>query len=358
MPFTSTCLGWIATCASAFGLPTDSLPHRDSLPPGQPAWIEKIGDMATVKATYSEDVEALSLLTPGLDVELAPNSQAALHASFSYRFLSVGFKVAPGFISGNNDNDLKGKTSVRGLGVGFSFRHWQQELSYSRTKGYYLANTADYDPDWKEGMPYLQFPQLVFTSFQGITGYNFNSRFSVNAVLTQTERQRKSAGSFIPLLLYRYYIIDDRTEPASPGGATQRSNNFEVLLGAGYHHTFVWKDFYASLGITPGAGYIFTKLTTRYPGDPVHSHNHTPAFRIDGRAGLGYNGPKVYAGSYLNVISNASRQDNNAIINSDSRLIFRVFVGYRFRAPRILSNTMDRMTEKGLEKLDRMRGKR
>ncbi|WP_341839290.1 DUF4421 family protein [Chitinophaga caseinilytica] len=354
MPLASTCLGWMASWASVFLFPADSLPHRDSLPAGRP-YIEKIGDFATVKATYSEDLEELALLAPGRDLELAPNASAAVHLGFSYRFLSVGFKVAPRFLRGNGDDDQMGKTAARGLVLGFTFRHWQQELSYSRTKGYYLENTADYVPGWKEGMPYLQFPDLVFRSFQGITAYNFNPRFSVNAVLTQTERQRRSSGSFIPLLMYRYYIIDDRSVPVSPGGATQKTNNFEVLLGAGYQHTFVWRYWYASLGVTPGAGYIFTKLTTRYPGGPAVDHHHTPAFRVDGRAGIGYNGERVYGGTYMNVISNASRQENNAVINSDSRLIFRVFVGYRFRAPKLLSRPMDRLTEMYGRKLERLR---
>lgn len=359
MPLASSCLGWMATCAITCMNPADSLPKTDTLPAGRSinAYIEKIGDLATVKAMYTEDAEALSLLKPGQDVHLAPNASAAMHFSFSYRFLTVGFKVAPQFLTGNRDNDLKGKTSARGLGLGFTFRHWQQELSYSRTKGYYLDNTIDYVPDWKEGMPYIQFPQLVYTSFQGITGYSFNRRFSVNAVLTQTERQRKSAGSFIPLLLYRYYIVDDQSTPTSPGGVTQKSNNFEILAGAGYHHTFVLKDFYASLGLTPGAGYIFTKLTTRYPGAPVVTHGQSPAFRLDVRAGIGYNGPRVYAGTYMNVIANASAEDDDAIINSDSRAIFRVFVGYRFRAPKILSAPMDKLTEMYQQKLERLRGK-
>ncbi len=360
MAISISCIGWVTAVTASWLQPADTVPRGDTLPVSQleAPWIEKIGDMATVKLTVSEDVEELSLLTPDKDLELVPNNSALAHISFSYRFLTIGFKVAPHFLTGDAEEDLKGKTSARGLGVGFSFRHWQQELSYSRTKGFYLDNTADYVPSWKEGMPYIQFPQLVFTSYQGITAYNFNRRFSVNAVLTQTERQRRSAGSFIPLLLYRYYIIDDRSVPVGSGGARQKSNNFEVLLGAGYQYTFVWKDFYASLGMTPGAGYIFTKLTTRFPGEPVVSHNNTPAFRIDGRAGLGYNGPRLYAGAYMNVIANASGQRHTAIINSDSRLIFRVFVGYRFKAPKFLTNQMDKVTEMGERKLQRLKGKK
>ncbi len=359
MPFISICFGWISACAAVCINPADSIPVQDTLPGRymENKWIEKITGYGTIKVTHSSDLETISLLTPDKDIHLSPNTSAIKHVSVSYRFVTAGFKVAPKFWPGNGDSNEKGKTSAHGLGLGFSFRHWQQELSYSRIKGYYLENTSDYDPDWKEGMPYIQFPGLVMTNYQGVTAYNFNRKFSVNAVLTQSERQLKSAGSFIPLLLYRYYIIDDRSEPATAGGATQKSNNFEILAGAGYQHTFVLKDFYFSLGITPGFGYVFTKLTTRYSTGNEISRNHTPAFRLDARTGLGYNAPRFFTGAYMNVISNASRQQHTAVINSDDRLIFRVFIGYRFRAPKFIVRKMDQLTEKGRQKLDHLRKK-
>lgn len=320
------------------GSPADSVP----------AYIEKENQFATIKLTHSSQVEKLSTVTSTNSIYLSPNVSSISQFSFSYRILTISAKLTPKFLSGNDDYALEGKTSSRGFGLDMNFTHWQQSLSYHRTRGFFLENTKDYNPAWKEGMPYIQFPDLVHINFQGITAYNFNKRFSVNAVLTQSERQLKSAGSFIPLLVYRYYIIDDRSPMIS---STQKSNSFEILAGAGYHYTFVWKDLYASLGLTPAFGYIFTKLTTRTSDDKSITHSNTPAIRIDARAGLGYNGPRFFAGVYMSAFSTSNRQQHTSVINKDDHAIVKAFVGYRFKAPGFLvkkMNVLDTLMKKKL----------
>lgn len=310
--------------------------------PGKPTdrWIEKTDHMITLKLTQSSDVEKLAALTDGKDVYLSPNVATVSQLSFSYRFITANLNFVPRFVGGNNDDDIKGKTTGRGFGLNFNFNHWQQELSYNRIRGFYLENTKDYLPSWQEGMPYIQFPKLVYSNFQGITAYSFNPRFSANAVTAQTERQIKSAGSFIPLLLYRYYITDDR----SPGiSSTQKSSSFEILAGAGYQYTFVFKQCYLSLGLTPAYGYVFTKLTTRSGTGNVITHNSTPAFRIDTRLGLGYNGRRFFAGTYVAAFGTANEEKNSTVINENTRGVAKVFIGYRLKAPRFLVKNLDKL---------------
>ncbi|MGO4291065.1 DUF4421 family protein [Chitinophaga sp. RAB17] len=296
--------------------------------------------MITLKFTQSSDVEKLSVVTGKNNIYLSPNVSSVSQLSFSYRFISANLNFAPRFIGGNNDDDIKGKTASHGFGLNFNFDHWQQELSYNRVKGFYLENTKDYVPSWQEGMPYVQFPQLYYTNFQGTTGYSFNRKFSVNSVVAQTERQVKSAGSFIPLLLYRYYITDDRSPVIS---STQKSASFEVLAGAGYQYTFVFKQCYLSLGLTPAYGYIFTKLTTRSASGNVITHSNTPAVRIDGRLGLGYNGRRFFVGAYTAAFSTVNKQQNTTIINEDNHAVVKAFIGYRLKAPQFLVKKMDKL---------------
>jgi hypothetical protein len=152
---------------------------------------------------------------------------------FNYRFISLSIRYIPKWLPGNDDEDLKGKTKGGGFGLNFTYSKWMQHLSYSKTKGFYLENTSEHRPGWEDGDPYVQFPDLEFKNFQGITAYKFNPGYSINAVAWQTERQVKSAGSFIPHFLYRYYISDNKAAP-TPGGFTQKSNNLELVLGAVY----------------------------------------------------------------------------------------------------------------------------
>jgi len=175
-------------------------------------WIEGMDNFLGMKLSMSNDIETFKVDTDGLDFDLYPNTTTVGRLNLNYRIFSFSLKYAPSFFPGNGDEDLKGKTSTFGIGVGFYFPHWFHDFSYSRVKGYYLNNSGEIDPDWVDGDPYLQVPDLMVTNFRGLTGYSFNSKFSVKSLTTQTERQLKSAGSFIPIAGYRYYIVDNQEE--------------------------------------------------------------------------------------------------------------------------------------------------
>lgn len=305
-------------------------------------FIEPIPEFVTIKLLQNTDQETLGVTTPSNKIILQPNSLSVSKLSFNYRFISFSLSHILKFLPGNDDDNIKGKTGGSGLGFNFNFKHWQQELSYSKTKGYYLENTSDFITGWKEGDPYTQFNDLVYLNFQGITAYNFNSNFSVNAVTTQSERQVRSAGSFIPHLLYRYYLIDDRTKLTGTN-SSQKAGNWEVVLGAGYYHNFVLhKNWYLSMGITPGAGFIFTKLSTRLPTETVHTKQNNAVFRLDGRAGLGYNGKRFFTGLTMKFSESKFQQQNTSVSNRDQAVSWQLFVGYRFTTPKWLKAGVDR----------------
>ncbi|WP_158644187.1 DUF4421 family protein [Pseudobacter ginsenosidimutans] len=303
--------------------------------------IEAMSDFVTLKLSQSSDVERIGVITPGLDIRLSPNVESATRLGFSYRFISFGIRFAPKLFSDKDDDALKGKTRSGGFNVGFNFRHWIQELSYTRTKGYYLENTPEVDPTWTPDSPYIQFPGLSFTQYEGSTAYNFNPDFSVNAIVTQSERQLKSAGSFIPVLFYRYYINDHKTPP-EPGGFNQRGDNLELLLGAGYHYNFVLKEkFYFALGLTPAAGYVFSRITNRYETYSESGRQRNFIFRLDGRAGIGYNSQRFFTGIYMRFAESAYREEKTSVIVENDRTIFHAVIGFRLNAPSWIKKPVD-----------------
>lgn len=305
--------------------------------------IEPMVGYITLKWILSTDIERLGVATDQLDIRLRPNANTINKLSFNYRFISFTLKFIPKFLPGNDDDNIKGKTKGGGFGLNLNFRHWLQEIGYNKVKGYYLDNTSDYVTGWKEGDPYIQFPQLVFWQVQGITSYNFNPGFSVNAVTTQSERQLKSAGSFIAHFLYRYYKVENQ-EALAAGATMQKSGNIELLLGAGYYYTFAFKDgFYISAGLAPGAGYILTKLTTRTTTDQIVSTQSNFVFRAQGQAGLGYNGHRFFAGLYSNGSIASFRQQNTTAINDETLIHFKLFAGYRLKAPAWLRDQADKL---------------
>jgi hypothetical protein len=122
---------------------------------------------------------------------------------------------------------------------------------------------------------------------------------------------------------------------------TQKSNSIEVILGAGYHYTFVIeKNFYFGLGITPGYGLMNTKLTTRYPDEDFITKQNNPIFRWEGRGGMGYNSEKIYTGIYVDVVGSSYTQENTTAMNHDTRWLYELFFGYRITAPKAINNIL------------------
>lgn len=322
---------------------TVSAQEKDSVnSPKKEPKIEYMGQYITLKLTQNSDIEGIAVKTPTNKIELNPNISSVTRLSVNYKFISFSLRYVPKFLTGNDDVKLRGKTKGGGFDFGFNFKHWLQHFSYTKTRGYYLENTSDYITTWKPGDPYIQFPDLLYKNFEGITAYNFNPDYSVNAVSSQSERQLKSAGSFIPHFLYRYYIIDDRT-PLTGTNTSQKAKTLEFLIGAGYYHTFVLKqNFYFALGLTPAFGVNFLNLTTRFPTGYVHTKQTNTIFRLDGQAGLGYNGERFFAGVYSKLSTESYNQQKTSAVTSDARVAYQIFVGYRLKAPKFLQQNVQR----------------
>ena len=306
-------------------------------------YIEKIKTNFGIKFSLDNAYETFRVDTEFNDYSIYPNITNVLQFSLSYRFIRASIGWAPDWLPGNRDEDIKGKTDALGISVAMFSRHWYQGLGYGKVQGYYLENTRDYDPTWMDGDPYIQLPDLHYMGFSGTTGYVLNPRLSLKSVSLQTERQLKSAGSFIAFAAYRYFIIDDKSIP-SPGGATQKSNNLEIGIGPGYVYTFVLKErFYASLGFMPSIGLVNTKLTTRYADGDVISNQRNLAFRWAGHGAIGYNGHSFFTGFYINYAGMTYEQENTTAVNHDNRMFYQFFAGFRVRSPKWLNRFFDNM---------------
>lgn len=310
-------------------------------------WIQKMDQYASVKLSLSHDVEGFNVQTQENNLAIYPNTPVHLNAGFNYSILSFSLSYAPRFFEDNDDAVERGKTKSFRLGIDLVFRHWIQSLSYSRVKGYYLENTADYVPDWRQGDPYILFPDLQYTSFSGSTGYSFNPKFSVKSLTSQTERQLKSAGTFLPILHYRYYMIDDGAELTTPSSTIQKSGNLEAVLSAGYHYTVVIKQkFYASLGLSQGIGLVHSKLRAESMAGYEESSRINAIARFDGRTALGYNGMRFFSGMLLTVNVSTEEDKAEAVTGQNVRAAYQLYVGYRFNAPKPLRKTLSYVMSK------------
>ena len=309
-------------------------------------WIEKMTNSPTVKLALTNDIETFFVDTETDDFDLRPNTSTLMRVQVNYRILSIGYSFAPKFFPGNKPDSIKGKTKNSGFGFGLNFDRLFTGLSYRHAKGYYVKNTKDYQPNWIDGDAYLQSPEMVTDDFHGGTAFKFNRKFSQPSLISQTERQLRSAGSFIPTALYRYYIVDNKAT-----GTTRKSNNFQFSIGPGYYHTFVIKSrFYFSAGLTPSFGFIYSRLLTRYSSGNVVTKKTSPVISFEGRSGIGYNGRRFFTGAYLTFASSIYTQKGTTAVNKNTRFTSQLFLGYRFNAPKILSKTYDKASDKLIKK--------
>ena len=302
-------------------------------------YFEKVDTLITVKLNVSNEFELFKQEGDHFVYDIRPNIRLRNKLNFSYRYISFGIGFTPKFIPGNNDNAEQGKTKAFAFGLAINTSHLIQELSVGRVEGFYLHNSGDFVAGWEKGKdPYLQLPDLRMASIKGTTFYKFNSNFSWKAITSQTEIQVKSCGSFIPSVSYSYYEIDNQSKAVSQQ-SSQKSNNFEGLINAGYYYSFVMNSkIYLSAGINPGIGCNHTNLTSRHPEGNQHASYTDLILRSQEKIGVGYNSKKLLAGAEFSITHSYRDMNQTSVKLEAKRVYFQVFVGYRFLAPRLVKN--------------------
>jgi hypothetical protein len=302
-------------------------------------WIEKMTNKIAVDVSLNNSYSVFEVKTPSNRILLYPNTPNNLRLKFSYDFISFGIQFSPDFIPGNGDNEKKGKTNSFKIGTAAIFKHWFADIVYKKVRGYYLKNSDEIN-GWTSRDPYFQFPDLHYSGFTMSSGYIHNSKFSFRHLISQTERQLKSVGSFIPVLDIDYYVIDDKSSDIN----TQKSNNIELGIGPGYAYTFVFKEkLYFSVGGYTSFGYLKTKLKTRTDVGDIITNQDNFIFRWDAKTGFGYNTNRFYTGLYSTISGERYKQENTTVVNSRTRIYYHFFVGYRFDPPKFFEKFVSRL---------------
>lgn len=261
-----------------------------------------------------------------------PNTSLRLTLSLDYEFIGASVGFSPKFISGNDDDDLKGESSFTDYRFRFFLGNWTQELVYSNIKGYYIENTGDFIPGWiRNKDPYIQFPNLKIIKWGGSTSYVLNKDFSFRNVVYQTEWQRKSAGSFIPVLDYSYNRFTNRLD-----NLNTMENIYDVRLAASYYYTFVIrKNWFISTFISPSLGIRFSNYEERGNGTMFKEDYQYLIKSLDAGLQLGYSSKKIIFGVNVNVDTNWYNEDKTTNI-VDDKVYTKLYFGYRFNAPKAI----------------------
>jgi len=297
-----------------------------------PEYIKTMKETMNIKLDIDNDIQSFEYHTDNLAYNITPNLNSRTNLSFNYRFISFKIGYSPRFLMPDNSSE-KGKTKIFKFQGDFFFKNWMQTLEFSKIKGYYVSDVVSSGNSHPQGDIFI-LPNLNTVNIYGRTMYKFNNKLSLKAIFKQTEIQRKSAGSLLSSLSYGYLDIRDHT-------SVQDLNTFSLVFNAGYLYNFVIsKRWYAFMGFMPGAGLELNKVTTKVDDEREISRNNDFIINLYTQLGIGYNSESFYAGTDFRGIY--TPRENNAIIKFNTvRNIFRIYVGYRFKAPRFLKKSVD-----------------
>ena len=307
-------------------------------------YIKGYNDQILLKLSLNNKSEEFRVNSNDLDYTLRPNIRNKIKFHLNYNFISAGFSVSPKFLPGNNSDEAKGKSREYAFDIDLSLEHWMQGFAVTYTKGYYLVNTEDYDQNWTQEEPvYIQFPDLVYLNISGYTAYRFNTNYSIKATTNQTERQLKSAGSFIPLIFYRHYTVDDKT-PITGTVITQKSNNFESGIQLGYAYTLVIaKHWTFSPNVSIGGGFIHTSLLTRDSSREIRTKYTSPILRSMASVTSSYRTQHLTTGIRVSGTFESYPENNSSTIITNNQLFGELFFAYLFTAPHFLKKSIDKI---------------
>ncbi len=317
-------------------------------------YIENYNELLTFKMSLGNTENGFDLDNTNR-YKIRSNNKAKLNAGINYRWLAFSLSFAPKLFNGNVDDSIKGETKSFGLGFSYDFHHIIQKINYSRVKGYYLDNTNAFDPTWKTGDPYIHLPGLIFRSFSGQTAYKLNDNFSFNAINSQTERQVKSAGTFLPSVSYQHYVVKDRA-PLPGQTSPEKSKTLEVVFSPGYYYTFVaTSNLYASAGINPGIGFSRTKLLTDGSSGDARTVYHRTVYQLESILTFGYDSRRFFTGIQITTGAYGYSHSNVDYAILQHRGAGSFFIGYRFNAPQKLTAAMDRAEKIAAGKLQELK---
>ncbi|WP_317126631.1 DUF4421 family protein [Chryseobacterium sp. AG363] len=300
--------------------------------------IKSYRDQVMIRLNLDTNLEKYILSQRGNDkMELSINNKTRTSVSIDYRAISATLSFSPKFIPGNNEDDLKGKSSYTDLSFRFFPKRFIQTFYYKKVKGFYVENMKDFVPDWQEADAYLQFPDLKVVSFGGTTSYVFNKNFSAKSVYTHSEWQKKSSGSWIPYLDYNVSFFTNTINEVK-----NKEVQYKIGANMGYFYNWIIRD---KVNVAP---YLSVGLGGQFSGSQENNeqkeNEQFVTLRMEGGLHVGYNSDRFLFGGRMNFRAYTYQKNGEAVENNN--LYGLLYIGYRFAPPKVVKNTYDKVQKK------------
>ncbi len=210
-----------------------------------------------------------------------------------------------------------GKTESRNLVFNFQKRIFGMQFYWTQYKGLYLDTLDRYgifDDMYKQGVDdaYIIRPDVKFNNIGFETHFTVTKSYSINAAFEQTERQKKTAGSFLMLFGANYMgvkndkgnslILESQQEFFPRTKDLYNLNTLSVKFAPGIGFSFIIKRYFSISFIAVGG------LSTQFKWYDLEGNTRTrfgPWLSVYylGKIALGYNG-KIF---FTNIIYSNSQ---------------------------------------------------
>lgn len=235
----------------------------------------------------------------------------------------------------------KGETDSRNYGLGITGRRLIGRAFFNSSKGFFPEQAALADSTWQPGQPYPVRPDIHSNTFLASANYALSRkrRYSFKAALYQTERQQRSAGTF--LAGGTVWINDIRSsEPFVPSEASASfvgNTTFDrvrrTVVGAtiGYTHTFaIFRKAFFSATVVPGVSAQQQRIALS--GGAANESDWRLGGVAEFKFGVGYNGDRFYTA--LTGANYFSSGDTEEGVNITTGFRFvRFTLGLRIKQP-------------------------
>jgi hypothetical protein len=316
---------------NAFGL-TDSLKFKWKRPINNDN-VEKINTTFIFRPFYINQSTKLSFSvnnSNGRDIIYNPNANGSVGFGINFYKIGLSFSVK---IPNSTEKILKyGNTDYTNIRLTYNTRRIGINLFYLGYTGFYLANPVGIEPNWNYSLPFPKRNDIDCYSIGFYTHLIWSDKFSYKAAFSQTERQKKSAGSLILIIADRFTRLKNDSS-FIPGSEQQYYQDIKSLkkgffntvnIAPGYAYSIIYKYFNFTNILAFGVGF----QQQIYEIENNTQFNVNIPYFFNFKSSLGYNSKKYFANiTYTADVNNIPIKQTNIKINYPS---FEIGAGVRF----------------------------
>jgi hypothetical protein len=308
-------------------------------------FIHSYRDMLNVKLITSVRTNVFSLtnkLTKE-SIEYSITNKVNFGVGLSFKAIGLEVQFSPKAL--NQNDALYGKTTQFSLATGGHSRRFIYDVYYRYSEGYHTTKKYKFGEDTVE--TYYKRPDIINNNIGINIIYIFNNKkFSSSAPYSLTQKQRKSAGSFL-LGTYAFaytlsadtvILPDTMYKQFKPSLQFQNAASLTWGVSCGYTYTLVFlKNCFFNIATIPGISVQEFYSENSFTKE-VYNRS-SASLSLQSRFSMGINKPRWFLG--------LSWANNKFLISDDKEAtlnykfgVFRFYYGYRFDLRKALKKTM------------------